>query len=217
MSKTLHITVVDKIATYRQRDGVIVCGNNDYVIEFTFDAEWDEHTVKTARFITNGTYTDVVFEGTSVAIPVITNTASVSVGVFAGDLRTTTPAVIECQKSILCDGGIPAEPPPEFYGQIMAIIKNGGAVPHSKISEISLPASGWVGTESPYSQVVTLADVTENTQVDLTPSVEQLSIFHHKDLAFVTENEGGVVTVYAIGDKPANDYTIQVTMTEVVV
>lgn len=127
MAKTLHITVADKIATYRQRDGVIVCGNSDYTIDFTFDAEWDDHPVKTARFITGGTYTDVVFEGTTVLVPVITNTTSVSVGVFAGDLTTTTPAIIECQKSILCDGGIPAEPPPEFYGQIIDIIEKGGA------------------------------------------------------------------------------------------
>ena len=63
--------------------------------------------------------------------------------------------------------------------------------------------------------MVEVAGVTENSQVDLTPSVEQLDIFYQKDLAFVTENEGGVVTVYAIGDKPANDYTIQVTITEV--
>lgn len=216
MSKTLHITVVDKVATYRQRDGVIVCGNNDYVIEFTFDAEWDEHDVKTARFVTNGTYTDVVFEGASVTVPVLTNTTSVSVGVFAGDLKTTTPAIIECQKSILCDGGVPADPPPDVYAQIMSMLNTGGGQP-PRISEISLPASGWVGTESPYSQVVTLDGVTEYTQVDLTPSVQQLSIFHHKDLAFVTENEDGVVTVYAIGDKPENDYTIQVTMTEVAV
>ena len=49
----------------------------------------------------------------------------------------------------------------------------------------------------------------------MTPSVEQLVIFYEKDLTFVTENEGGVVTVYAIGQKPTNDYTIQVTITEV--
>ena len=41
------------------------------------------------------------------------------------------------------------------------------------------------------------------------------AIFHDKDLAFVTENEDGVVTVYSIGDKPTNDYTIQVSITEV--
>lgn len=87
--------------------------------------------------------------------------------------------------------------------------------PVATIGEVTLLASEWVGEASPYSQVVTLAGVTENSQVDLTPSVEQLAVFHHKDLAFVTENEGGVVTVYAIGDKPMNDYTIQVTITEV--
>ena len=51
--------------------------------------------------------------------------------------------------------------------------------------------------------------------MDLTPSVEQLAVFYDKDLTFVTENEDGVVTVYAIGQKPTNDYTIQVTITEV--
>lgn len=86
-----------------------------------------------------------------------------------------------------------------------------------RIGEVALPASAWNGTDSPYWQIVSIATVTTNTQVDLTPSAAQLSVFHHKDLAFVTENEDGVVTVYAIGQKPENDYTIQVTMTEVIV
>ena len=84
-----------------------------------------------------------------------------------------------------------------------------------RISSVTLLASKWVGTTSPYSQVVTVAGATANSQVDLTPSVEQLSIFYNKDLAFVTQNDNGVVTVYAIGQKPTNDYTIQVTLTEV--
>lgn len=83
------------------------------------------------------------------------------------------------------------------------------------IGEITLLANKWVGNESPYAQVVEVAGATANSQVDLTPSVEQLNTFYEKDLAFVTENDNGVVTVYAIGDKPANDYTIQVTITEV--
>lgn len=80
---------------------------------------------------------------------------------------------------------------------------------------VTILASKWVGAASPYSQVVEVAGATENSQVDLTPSVDQLAIFHDKDLAFVTENDGGVVTVYAVGQKPTNDYTIQVTITEV--
>lgn len=86
-----------------------------------------------------------------------------------------------------------------------------------RIGYATLTASGWNGENHLHSQVVTIDGVTPNTKVDLTPSVEQLVIFYEKDITFVTENEGGVVTVYAIGQKPQNDYTIQVTMTEVMV
>lgn len=83
------------------------------------------------------------------------------------------------------------------------------------IGVVELLSDNWVGSENLYSQIVTIDGVTENSQVDLTPSVEQLVVFYAKDLTFVTENEGGTVTVYAIGQKPENDYTIQVTITEV--
>lgn len=83
------------------------------------------------------------------------------------------------------------------------------------VGEVELLAENWEGEESPYYQEVTIDGITVNSMVDLEPSVEQLAIFHNKDLAFVAENEDGVVTVYAIGDKPANDYTIQVSITEV--
>lgn len=84
-----------------------------------------------------------------------------------------------------------------------------------RIANVTLLASAWKGSNSPYSQVVNIAGITANSQVDLTPSVEQLAVFHNKDLAFVTENEDGIVTVYAIGQKPENDYVIQATITEV--
>ena len=87
--------------------------------------------------------------------------------------------------------------------------------PIARIAEVNLPSSAWMGDGSPYSQVVEIEGVTPNSQVDLTPSIEQLVVFYEKDLGFVTENEDGVVTVYAIGQKPENDYTIQVTITEV--
>lgn len=103
-----------------------------------------------------------------------------------------------------------------FTKKDLSTLSSGGGS-SARIDNVTLLASAWVGTASPYSQVVQISGVTENSQVDLTPSVEQLSIFHDKDLAFVTENEDGVVTVYALGDKPTNDYTIQVTITEVYV
>ena len=85
----------------------------------------------------------------------------------------------------------------------------------SRIGEVSLLASAWTGGDNLWSQVVAIDGVTERNQVDLTPNAEQLLVFHEKDLAFVTENNNGVVTVYAIGQKPTNDYVIQVTISEV--
>ena len=87
----------------------------------------------------------------------------------------------------------------------------------ARIAYIDLLASSWIGDSSPYSQVVEIDGVTANSQVDLTPSIDQLVVFYEKDLGFVTENDDGVVTVYAIGQKPENDYTIQVTITEVAI
>ena len=100
---------------------------------------------------------------------------------------------------------------------LMSLLETAQSLPTYavRVSEVELLAAKWVGTATPYSQVVSIAGVTENTQVDLTPSVEQLVVFYEKDLTFVTENDGGVVTVYAIGQKPTHDYTIQVTLTEV--
>ena len=93
------------------------------------------------------------------------------------------------------------------------VIEKGGSSP--KIGEVTLLAAAWVGEDNLYHQVVNIEGVTENSQVDLTPDVQQLLVFYKKDLTFVTENENGIVTVYAIGQKPTNDYTIQVTITEV--
>ena len=85
----------------------------------------------------------------------------------------------------------------------------------TKIVDVTLLASAWQGDEDPYSQVVAIDGVTPNTKVDLLPDVEQLAIFHDKDIAFVTENDNGTVTVYAIGDKPTKDYTMQAALKEV--
>lgn len=84
-----------------------------------------------------------------------------------------------------------------------------------KLGQVTLLASAWKGIGSTYSQIVEIEGVTENSKVDLRPSAEQLAEFYEKNHVFVTENDGGVVTVYVVGDKPQVDYTIQLTITEV--
>jgi hypothetical protein len=85
-----------------------------------------------------------------------------------------------------------------------------------QINEITLLKDAWVSEEdNRHSQIVEVKDVTNKSQVDLTPDVQQLEVFYEKDVTFVTKNLSSVVTVYSVGQKPMNDYTIQVTLTEV--
>lgn len=84
-----------------------------------------------------------------------------------------------------------------------------------KITYISLLAENWAGTESPYSQVVTVNGVTERSRVDLQPTTAQIIELQKEDASLVTENNAGTVTVYAIGNKPSADHTIQTSIVEV--
>lgn len=118
----IQINIKDKVA--RADRVIIVCDNSDYTAVFDFDDEWSAYDTKTARFAYCGKYTDVVFTGNSCPIPKIQDTRSLSVGVYAGDLHTTTPAYVSCVPSILFGNGIPADPTPDVYAQIMELLNN---------------------------------------------------------------------------------------------
>lgn len=85
----------------------------------------------------------------------------------------------------------------------------------SKLTEITLPLDGWKGAVSPYSQVVAVEGISISSMVDLQPAPDQLEQLRGKEIAFLTENEEGIVTVFAIGQKPDADYTFQATIQEV--
>ena len=121
--KTIAISVRDKVAVTMDETQYI-CGNSDFIVKFDFDAEWDEFDVKTVRFSKdNRKYIDVVLQGNECPVPIIYNTNKIMVGVFAGDLHTSTPAIIPAQKSILCRDGSPEAPSEDVYAQIMEQIK----------------------------------------------------------------------------------------------
>lgn len=98
-----------------------VCDNTEYIAVFDFDAEWDGVDPKTARFVYGEEHQDIVFTGNRCEIPRISDVNSMRVGVFAGNLVTTTPAQVICRKSILGNSGPPAEPAPDVYAQIMEV------------------------------------------------------------------------------------------------
>lgn len=85
----------------------------------------------------------------------------------------------------------------------------------AKITQIEIPAAAWKGASSPYSQEVIVDVISVNSRVDLLPSVDQIISLRENGIALTAGNDAGTVTIYAIGNKPADDYTIYATVSEV--
>lgn len=120
----IRIDVKGKVAVVRGT-ACIVCGNSDYLMRFSFDEAWDAHNEKTARFVyrkLDGVHHfDKPFTGTDLFVPKLSGVDSVLVGVYAGDLVTTTPATIPCKRSILCDSGtVEGAMVPSQYEELLA-------------------------------------------------------------------------------------------------
>lgn len=85
-----------------------------------------------------------------------------------------------------------------------------------KITTVTLKAEDWKNGESPFFQTVEVAGISESSMVELQPDKEQTAALCSSGTALYMENDGGVVTAYAIGAKPDADLTLQVVLTEVV-
>jgi hypothetical protein len=94
-----------------------------------------------------------------------------------------------------------------------ALSSASGTLP--KLTTVSIPASGWGGSVSPYSQVVTVSGVNANSKLDLQPTSAQIAELQDADISLMASNNNGVVTVYAFGGKPSSDYEMQMLITDV--
>ena len=121
----IHIAVREKSA-YQSDRTVYVCGSGDYTAVFDFDEEWQGQELKTARFQTENTYQDVLFRGNSCPVPVISYARKLEVGVFAGNLRTTTCARVALREGIRSAWGPPEEPGPSLYDQLLEALEDTG-------------------------------------------------------------------------------------------
>ena len=117
----IDITIINNIATAENAE--YVCDNTEYVARFWFSSEWDAEPVKTARFRFGGNYIDKVFTGYEVKIPRISGVQYMEIGVFAGDLITSTPVIIPCKRSILSGEGSPEPPKEDVYNEIIEVVE----------------------------------------------------------------------------------------------
>ena len=80
---------------------------------------------------------------------------------------------------------------------------------------IELPVDGWIGDKSPYSQIVTIDGVTPRSMVNFKPTIEQIVQLTDDGVRLYSGNDNGVVTIYALDNKPTDDYTMEVLVSEV--
>lgn len=114
----INITVAHKVAVSDTQ--FIVCDNSDYTVHWTLDDEWSAYDTKTMRTIyMDGTFTDKVFAGDTIELPVCTVPGAVQIGLFAGDIRTSRVAILRALPSVRSAAGAPADPEPDVYDQLM--------------------------------------------------------------------------------------------------
>ena len=116
----LIIKIKDKIA--KPLNNCVICDNSDYTVKFIFDEEWEKEPLRIARFIWNKQYVDVQFTGDTCEVPVVSKTNNLAIGVYAGDLRTTTPAILTCYTSILSEDVVEHSVTPSEYEEIMKLL-----------------------------------------------------------------------------------------------
>ena len=114
----INITVAHKVAVPDTQS--IVCDNSDYMVHWTLDEDWSSYDTKTMRTIyMDGTYTDRVFSGGTIELPVCTVPGVVQIGLFAGDIRASRMAIMRALPSVRSAAGAPADPIPDVYDQLM--------------------------------------------------------------------------------------------------
>ena len=135
-----------------------------------------------------------------------------AVSTLVGD--TSVSEQIEAAQIVYVGPTAPTDPNIQVW--INTAEEGTGVVPVlPRIATITLAANAWVGNSSPYYQTVEIATVTSATKIDLQPTVSQMTTLQQNDIALMTQNANGTVTVYSLGGKPSSDMTMQVQLTEV--
>lgn len=101
----------------------------------------------------------------------------------------------------------------ELVEFVREVSETGGIRPN--VSTITMYANKWAGADGLYSQVVEVSGVSENSKIDQLPTAVQIVELHNKNILLMIDNDDGIVTVYAIGNKPTKNYTMKVSITEV--
>jgi hypothetical protein len=92
---------------------------------------------------------------------------------------------------------------------------NSIAASKPKITTVTLPAANWTGATNPWSQEVTINGLTATCKIDPQLTALQIVELQNEEITLMFQNDNGVATAWAIGNKPTEDYTLQILLTEV--
>lgn len=131
MDTEIRIQLDDLIATPTEDGQSYVCGNSGYTVRFDFSDEWDAYPYKTVRFAWTDTVTGqrrhidrlTGAGGTVVDVPVIHDALELMIGVYAGNLKSSTPARIPCQRPITAGAAHHDVPAPSVYEQLLELLQ----------------------------------------------------------------------------------------------
>lgn len=162
----------------------IICGNDGYNLLFDLDEEWSAQEIKTARIAWTDTFsgqprhTDVPFILGFAAIPAIADAYEVRIGLYSGNIMTTTPATVPCVRCITDGETYHEDPEPDTYAALLELLKRitqgGVTVGDTTVlldgidqQAVGLPEFPDITTmdllEEPYLSTVQNGSLTDNT------------------------------------------------------
>ena len=225
-------------AVVRKQD-TLTCGMVGAEARFRFDKIW-EGLQKTAVFRGGNVTRDSLLTGDTAVIPhEVLTTAGVplQIGVYGTDpsgtliIPTLWADTARIHPGADPSGDAGADPTLPVWAQLSdqteantreleALAEQvsrlgAGTGQSARMVTLTLPAEIWTGSGRCYAQQVEVPGAASCSQVNLTPTVAQLIQFCEKDWSFLTENDGGTVTVYLLGERPEEDLTLQASVEEV--
>ena len=87
-------------------------------------------------------------------------------------------------------------------------LEGAGVTTSVKKTTVTL-STNWIGSASPYTQTVTISNITANSKVDLQPDTTTITqMADDGTIALYISNENGTLTANAVGEKPTAELTI---------
>ena len=126
----INVSIRVRVAELADDAPAYICGNEGYTVVFDFDEEWDDIEVKTMRVTWLDTFTgqqrhiDTEFAGAQLSLPVIADAYEIGIGVYVGNIMTTTAAHLPCERSITDGATYHDEPAPDLYAQLLAFLQS---------------------------------------------------------------------------------------------